>query len=640
MCGIAGFVEPADGGATADADAALVRRMCDAIRHRGPDDEGLHVEPGVGLGMRRLSIIDLATGHQPIHNEDCSIWLVFNGEIYNYPQLRADLDGRGHRFYTESDTETIVHAYEEWGDAAVARLRGMFGLALWDGNARRLLLARDRAGIKPLHYAIAGDRLYFGSEIKALLAAGLPRQMDTPALEHYLSYLYTPPDRSIFRGICKLAPGHVLVWDAGRTKVSSYWELPTHETFHGSDAEAARGLADVLGDAVRCHMISDVPLGAFLSGGIDSSLVVGFMAKASPRPVKTFSIGFDEPAFDELDYARTVARHFGTEHHELVVKPDAVAILDDLVSHFDEPFGDSSAIPTWYVSQVARRHVTVVLSGDGGDELFGGYDRYLPHARVAAFDHLPLPGRYRAAAIAWPRLPHGTRGKNFLRHVSRSGPARYLDTVAFFHEDERRALLNRDVVGETGGADAESSMLARFSRLTRLPWASQMMHFDFETYLPEDVLTKVDRMSMAHSLESRVPLLDNAVIEFAASLPAHLKMRSGVRKYVLKAVARDLLPAAILERGKKGFGVPLGVWFRGNLRELFGDVLRSGAARQRPYFDRGFVDRLVDEHLAGRRDHTLRLWQLVVFELWHRRYMDRAPAPVHHAVELAPSCAR
>ncbi len=395
--------------------------MCDVIRHRGPDDEGIHVEPGVGLGMRRLSIIDLSTGHQPIHNEDETIWIVFNGEIYNYRELRRELESAGHRFYTSSDTETIVHAYEEWGEQAFGRLRGMFGIAIWDRRERMLLLARDRAGIKPLHYTMRGERLYFGSEIKSLLAAGaVDREIDPEALDHYLSFLYVPRDRAIFKGVRKLPPGHYLTFKGGRLEVRQYWQIGTAEPFRGtSDEEAAHALESVLADAVESHMVSDVPLGAFLSGGVDSSVVVGLMARASSRPVKTFSIGFDEPQFDELEHARRVATHFGTDHHEFVVRPDGLSILDRLIEHFDEPFADSSAIPTWYVSEIARRHVTVVLSGDGGDELFGGYDRYLPHPRVAQFDNLPLPGKRQLASIVWPLLPHGVRGKNFLRHVSR-----------------------------------------------------------------------------------------------------------------------------------------------------------------------------------------------------------------------------
>jgi asparagine synthase (glutamine-hydrolysing) len=599
--------------------------MCEVIRHRGPDDEGVHIEPGVGLGMRRLSIIDLSTGHQPIHNEDETVWVVFNGEIYNYRELRRELEAAGHRFSTSSDTETIVHAYEEWGEAAFARLRGMFGIGIWDRRTRTLLLARDRAGQKPVHYAVAGGRLFFGSEIKSLIAAGaVSREIDLGALDHYLSYLYAPRDRAIFKGVHKLPPGHYLAWREGRLTVRQYWQIGTAEPFRGTSEDAAQALERVLAGAVESHMVSDVPLGAFLSGGVDSSIVVGLMARASGRPVKTFSIGFDDPQFDELEHARRVAEHFATEHHEFVVRPDGLSILDRLIGHFDEPFADSSAIPTWYVSEIARRHVTVVLSGDGGDELFGGYDRYLPHPRVAQFDSLPLPGKRQMAALVWPWLPHGARGKNFLRHVSRSDNGRYLDSIAFFQPDEKAALYTADVRRALSGQAAEDHLARHFDRFASLPPHSRMMRFDFETYLPEDVLTKVDRMSMAHSIESRVPLLDNEVIEFASTLPASMKIARGRRKHVLKEAARRLLPAEILDRRKQGFGVPLGVWFRGGLMDAFSDVLCSPLTRQRGYFEPAFVDRLVAEHLAGKRDHTLRLWQLLVFELWHRQYIDTA----------------
>jgi asparagine synthase (glutamine-hydrolysing) len=628
MCGIAGFADsPLHHGSRRDQDMSLVQAMCEVIRHRGPDDEGIHVDAGVGIGMRRLSIIDLSTGHQPIHNEDETIWLVFNGEIYNYRQLRRELEEAGHRFYTSSDTETIVHAYEEWGEAAFARLRGMFGIALWDRRQRALLLARDRAGIKPLHYAIRDGRLYFGSEIKSLIAAGaIDRDIDVEALDHYLAFLYVPRDRSIFKGVSKLPPGHYLRWAAGRAEVHKYWEIGATESFTGSAEEAASTLRSVLRDAVRSHMMSDVPLGAFLSGGIDSSLVVGLMAETSERPVKTFSIGFEEAPFNELEHARTVAQHFGTDHHEFIVRPDGLSILDRLIAQFDEPFADSSAIPTWYVSEIARRHVTVVLSGDGGDELFGGYDRYLPHPRVARFDRLPFGGALRsAAALVWPALPHGARGKNFLRHVSQDPDGRYLDSVAFFQADERKALYAGDIRRAVGGASAEVALRRRLERFRELSHQGRMMRFDFETYLPEDVLTKVDRMSMAHSIESRVPLLDNHVIDFASTLPGSLNIQDGRRKHVLKQAAAGLLPDAILGRRKQGFGVPLGAWFRDGLTDVFSDVLGSSAARQRGYFEPRFVDRLVREQLGGQRDHTLRLWQLLVFELWHRQYVD-APA--------------
>jgi asparagine synthase (glutamine-hydrolysing) len=630
MCGIAGFADgtignPGSQAARQENEFSLVHRMCEVIRHRGPDDEGIHVEPGVGLGMRRLSIIDLAGGRQPIHNETSTIWVVFNGEIYNYRQLRAELEALGHRFATSSDTESIVHAYEQWGEDAFRRLRGMFGIALWDQPKRTLLLARDRAGQKPLHYVERKGRLYFGSEIKSLLAAGaIEPKLNLAALDHYLAFQYTPRETSIFEGVRKLPPAHFLRWRDGRAELKQYWQVSAEETFTGSDQEAVETLHGVLRDAVAAHMVSDVPLGAFLSGGVDSSAVVGMMAEASSRPVKTFSIGFDDPEFDEVEHARTVARHFGTDHHEFVVRPDGLTILDQLISHFDEPFADASAIPTWYVSEIARRHVTVVLSGDGGDELFGGYERYLPHPRVAKFDRLPVPGLRNAAALAWPLLPHGTRGKNFLRHVARDAQGRYLDSVAHFQADERAALYGpgiRDAIA----SNAEATLARHFDRFRALPHHSGIMRFDFETYLPEDVLTKVDRMSMAHSIETRVPLLDNNVIDFAATLPTSMKIRNGRRKHIFKETLGPLLPPGIADRRKQGFGIPLGNWFRGGLTGLFAEVLDAPATKQRGYFEPVFVSRLLREHLAGQRDHTPRLWQLLVFELWHRQYLDRAP---------------
>jgi len=646
MCGIAGFVDAArlgtggDAPARLDAEFGLVHRMCEVIRHRGPDDEGIHVEAGVGLGMRRLSIIDLAGGRQPIHNETGTIWIVFNGEIYNYRELRTELESRGHVFATSSDTESIVHAYEEWGEDAFARLRGMFGIALWDRRNRTLLLARDRAGIKPLYYVEAEGRLAFGSEIKSLIAGrAFEPRLNLEALDHYLAFLYTPRDGSIFEGVRKLPPGHYLRWQDGRSAVRQYWKVSPAESFKGDDREATEALERVLADAVQAHMISDVPLGAFLSGGVDSSAVVGFMARASSRPVQTFSIGFDDPAFDELEHARVVARHFGTDHHEFVVRPDALSILDRLVSHFDEPFADSSAIPTWYVSEIARQHVTVVLSGDGGDELFGGYDRYFPPRHVAQFDRIPVPGLRRLAGLVWPHLPHGVPGKALLRHVSQDDQGRYLDSIALFQPDERLALYSSDVRRQLT-ASAEQVLASHFARFGALPLQSRMMRFDFETYLPEDVLTKVDRMSMAHSIESRVPLLDNEVIDFAATLPARMKIKGATRKQVLKNVLRPMLPPSILDRRKQGFGVPLGGWFRGGLTNVFSDVLTSTRARGRGYFDPAVVDRLIREHLSGRGDHSLRLWQLLVFELWHRQYLDGASSgsgDAHLRVATFPS---
>ncbi len=623
MCGIAGFVDLEAAATQPDAERR-VRSMCAVMRHRGPDDEGVYVADGVGLGMRRLSIIDLSTGHQPIHNEDGTVWVVFNGEIYNYRELREELEAEGHRFYTLSDTETIVHGYETWGEGVFSRLRGMFGIAIWDERSKTLLLGRDRPGIKPLYYAEAGGRLFFGSEAKCLLVnPEIDRSLDLTAVDHYLAYLYTPRDRAVFKGMRKLPPAHYLRVRDGRVECQRYWQLPAGKAvFRGSEQDALDALEQTLSDAVRSHLVSDVPLGAFLSGGIDSTIVVALMARATGRPVRTFSIGFDESAYDELPHARRVADHLGTEHHELTVRPDALGILDRLIWHFDEPFADVSAVPTWYVSKMAAEQVTVVLSGDGGDELFGGYDRYLPHPNVARFDrHVAAVGRVLAAA-AWRGLPHGARGKNFLRHVARDAQGRYLDSVTFYHADERRSLLSPASQQALGAWEAERYFRRPFRRLAGLPFADQMMAFDFETYLPEDCLTKVDRMSMAHSIESRVPLLDHCVVDFAASLPADLKIRHGVRKYLLKQLAYRLVPRPLLDRPKQGFGVPIGHWFRGSLRDAFGDILASPTARQRGYFDYRFVDRILSEHLSGKRDHALRLWQLLVFEQWHRQYVD------------------
>jgi asparagine synthase (glutamine-hydrolysing) len=577
--------------------------------------------------MRRLSIIDLATGHQPIANEDATAWIVFNGEIYNYRDLREELLGRGHRFRTTSDTEVIVHAYEEWGRDAFARLRGMFGLAIWDRVRRTLWLARDRLGIKPLYYTVRDGRLHFGSELKSLLAAGaVSREVDPAALDHYLAFLYTPPDRSIFKGVAKLPPGHLLEWRDGDARVTRYWSPPAVEHAPRSDEDAVEMLHERLRSAVRSHLVSDVPLGAFLSGGLDSSLVVALMAEASAGPVKTFSIGFEEAAYNELDAARVVARHFGTEHHELVVRPDALGIVDRLVDHFDEPFADASAIPTWYVSELARRHVKVVLSGDGGDELFAGYDRYMPHPQVARFDRLAPPGARQAAGLLARVMPLGARGRRFLGHVAREADARYVDAISFFGPAERRALL-RPIEG-SGTPGPEEAMESRLRGWSHLPPVSRQMRLDLETYLPEDVLTKVDRMSMAHSIESRVPLLDHPLVEFAVRLPLDLKIRDGRRKWLLRQVAARVLPADVLARRKQGFAVPLGAWFRGDLRDACQDLLGSARARQRGLFDAREVDRLLREHLDGRRNHELRLWQLVMLELWQRAYVETTPQPV------------
>ncbi|MCC6526351.1 MAG: asparagine synthase (glutamine-hydrolyzing) [Polyangiaceae bacterium] len=607
--------------------------MCAAMRHRGPDDEGIHVDGEVGLGMRRLSIIDLAGGHQPICNEDGRVWAVLNGEIYNYRELRADLERRGHRFATASDTETIVHLYEDEGRRCVERLRGMFAFAVWDAPKRTLLVARDRLGIKPLYFASTGARLCFASELKALCALrDIPRRVDPAALNHLLAFLTTPADRSILAGVRKLEPAHLFVAEPGRApRIERYWDVHFAPDTRSSPAELEAELVHRLEEATRMHMVSDVPVGAFLSGGIDSSTVVAMMARASSRPVKTFSVGFAEPDFDELGYARLVARAFGTEHHEMVLEPDVLPSLEDLVWHLDEPFGDSSAIPTYLVSKMAGAEVRVVLSGDGGDELFAGYERYLVEKRERRFDPLPravhrLSGQVSAALPSW------ARGRRLLGHHALVGSERYLDAGTLFSLRERRRLIGSDLVA-TLDAD-EPARLATALMRPGAHWLSALQEFDLHAYLPLDILTKVDRMSMAHSIEARVPLLDHELVELCARIPPSLQLRGTTSKYLLKRAMRGVLPESILRRPKQGFAVPLGRWFRGKLHDVARDVLLCDTARQRGFLEPDAVREVLDAPLRG-RDLDLHTWTLLDFELWCRQYLDGAGRAPSHAATPA-----
>ena len=619
MCGIAGIVD-LDGGPVREQD---VRAMCAALRHRGPDGEGVYFAPGIGLGMRRLSIIDLATGDQPVRNEDGTAWVVFNGEIYNYKELRRDLEGRGHRFHTSSDTESIVHLYEERGQACVKALRGMFGFAVWDQRRRTLLLARDRLGIKPLYYTEVGGRLAFASELKALLQ--LPEvkaTIDWRAFGTLLSTLCTPADQSIVAGIKKLEAGHVLVARAGRgIRVERYWDVWFDPVVGRREADVADELRGHLEEAVRLHMASDVPLGAFLSGGIDSSSVVALMSEGGGGPVKTFSIGFRDADFDEAPDARRVARFLGTDHHEQILEPDATEILEDVAYHLDEPFGDSSAIPTYMVSRLASKHVKVVLSGDGGDELFAGYERYLAEDRDRR--HGPL-GRWAMGRIA-RMMPRGMRGRNRLLHLSLPFERRYLDRLTLFDRSEKKRLLCPDVFKEVARHDPWAREAERLSRGGH--WLSRLQDVDLSSYLPLDILTKVDRMSMAHSIETRVPLLDHKVVEFAARIPPEMLLREGRSKHILKRAMKGLLPESVLEKPKRGFAIPLGRWFRGPLRDLPRELLLSEQSRRRGILDMAGVERLL---LDSRRRGTLDLpiWTLLSFEMWCRTFLDRRPRAV------------
>ncbi|MGE0453604.1 MAG: asparagine synthase (glutamine-hydrolyzing) [Vicinamibacteria bacterium] len=627
MCGIAGILS-LDG---APVPGHELRRMCDALRHRGPDGAGYHLTPELGLGMRRLSIIDLETGDQPVTNEDGSVCVVFNGEIYNYRELTRELRGRGHAFRTCGDTETIAHLYEERGAACVDRLRGMFAFACWDARQRTLLLARDRLGIKPLYYVETQGRLAFASELKALLQlAWVERRLDWQAFGHLLAFLTTPESQSILSGIHKLPPGHrLLASPGGGLRVERYWQVrfePARDRTQDSLAEELRALLE---EAVRLHMIGDVPVGAFLSGGVDSSAVVGQMARLAGGPLKTFSIGFADDAFSEVAEAGRTARRLGTEHHELVLEPEALDVIEHVVRALDEPFGDPSAIPTFMVSRLAAQHVKVALSGDGGDELFAGYDRYRVESRERAWRLLPRPaGRLLGAAAA--RLPHGLRGRRFLRHVALPGPERYLDAVTLFDRDLQRRLLRPELRERLGAYDP---WRAEAGRITAAGghWLSALQELDLRAYLPLDILTKVDRMSMAHSLEARPPLLDHPLVEFAARVPPELQLRGGETKWLFRRALAGLVPAEVLARPKRGFAIPLGRWFRGELRGFVRELLLSRDSRCCEVFARAQLERFV-ERQDPRDSFGFPLFTLISFELWCRAFMGSlplaAPAPL------------
>jgi asparagine synthase (glutamine-hydrolysing) len=624
MCGIAGMVKTEAGTFT---DAATIHRMCQAIVHRGPDDEGIYVKGGVGLGMRRLSIIDVSGGHQPIHNEDKTIWVVFNGEIYNFQELRAELERSGHRFYTNTDTEVIVHLYEELGADCVQKLRGMFGLALYDESRQCLLLARDRLGKKPLHYALDNGRLIFSSEIKSLLAVAPElREIDQEALLQYFYFGYIPDPATAFLRIRKLPPGYLLEFERGQLRVRQYWDLPVYGTAQTkSEDEYLDEMEHLLAEAVRIRLMSDVPLGAFLSGGVDSSIVVALMARASSKPVKTFTIGFSRKDFDETDAARTVAQRFGTEHHELIVEPKIGETLQELSCSLEEPFADSSILPTYYVSCLARQHVTVALSGDGGDELFAGYNRYATSLHNQVFNHIPAwAGRWFRESVH-PRLPSGVHGRNFIYNLSLPAGDQYLDRVSILPALHREQNLFSDEFLAT--AKTATSPLQGFQRhLDDAPAAnllSRLLYLDTKTYLPGDILTKVDRMSMATSLEVRAPILDHLFFEWATRLPETLKFRHGRGKYLLKKFAERIgVPREVLHRSKQGFALPMVHWMRGELKENLLAILVEPRTLQRGYFNPKGVRDLLEEHRRRRRDRSGEIWMLLMFELWHRNFLE------------------
>lgn len=639
MCGICGAAWTDPSRAVADADLAA---MIDRLAHRGPDDRGLYRDDHAALGFRRLAIVDLPGGHQPLANEDGTVQVVFNGEIYNFPALRHRLEARGHRLRSSGDTEVLVHLYEDEGPRMFHLLRGMFALAIWDAPRRTLLLGRDRLGQKPLVYRADARRISFASELKSLLAlpeADLPRKVDPRAIDRYLTFGYVPHPGTIFEGIHKLPPAHYAVWHEGRLSLERYWEPEWDVETHRPLEADVEHLRETLSDAVREQMVADVPLGAFLSGGIDSTIIVGLMQRHASGPVKTFSIGFNDPAFDETAYAEIAAKHLGTEHHAFIVEPKAWETLPALAEQFDEPFADSSALPTWHVARETRKHVTVALTGDAGDELFAGYDRYRALAVSTALDRgLSEKTRSWLGGPVAKALPVSARAKTRMRRVQRlleglgrPPDARYLRWMVLFDEADRvglyteaflDALAERDRAFPEDDQDPASVLYQALGVARKRDPVTRAMVADLLTYLPGDLLCKVDMASMAHSLECRGPFLDHRVVELALAMPLErkLRLRGGRSKAILKRAFAEFLPESLVNRPKMGFGVPIDRWFRGDLKDELRATLLDPVSLNRGLFRPESLSRLIDEHVAGTADHAYRLWGLLMLELWFRRW--------------------
>jgi asparagine synthase (glutamine-hydrolysing) len=620
--------------------------MCDAMVHRGPDDFGGFTHGEVALGMRRLSIVDVAGGHQPLGNEDGSVQVVCNGEIYNSVALRDELVRRGHSFKTRSDVEVIAHLYEEEGVAAVERLEGMFAFALWDARRHRLVLGRDRLGIKPLYVAETGAGLLFASEATCLLAGGLERAIDMQALHDYLTLGYVPDPATIYQGARQLTPGHVMVAEPGesgaRIRVERYWRLTGHVAGRAPRSERAweEELTDTLRSAVESHLMSDVPLGVFLSGGLDSGTIVALMHELGVAPIRTFTIGFEDRSYNELDLAREVARRYGTEHHELVVRPDAAMLLPRLVRHFGEPFADATAIPVWYVSELARRHVKVVLCGEGGDELLAGYHTYRAHRLAGLYSRLPhaiggrlVPGVVRHLPVSHGRVSFDFKARRFVTGAYLPAPAAHLWWKTVLAEDVKEALY----------ANGTAAKVRPTVRLFDALWAEsdgddldRLQYIDTSLYLPADLLVKADRMSMAHSLEARVPFLDRAMVELARRIPPALRMRGLTTKYLLRRAMAGRLPEPIVRGQKLGFNVPMAGWLAGELREFATDTLAPARLRRQGLLDPAGVARMLDEHVGRRADHSHALWTLLSLVVWHDEVLHgQRPAPAFAAAAQA-----
>ncbi len=630
MCGICGLVDYTN--SVNNGEEALLS-MRDAMIHRGPDDGGLYMNKrGIfaGLGHRRLSIIDLSSaGKQPMANEDGSIQLVLNGEIYNFHELRERLKKSGHLFKSNTDTEVVVHLYEEHGRECVNLLRGMFAFAIWNDKKRTLFLARDRAGKKPLFYHYSDGKFSFASELSALMQSGIvKRAINYPAIHYYLTFGYIPAPLTIYDNVFKLPAAHSLVLDGKSLDIKKYWALDFSKKIDISEEEAAKQVLELISDAVKVRLYSDVPLGAFLSGGIDSSVVVALMSKLSGKKVKTFSIGFEEGEYNELKYARLIAEKFGTEHHEFVVKPHAMDILPMLIERYGEPYADSSCVPTYYVSRETKKYVTVALNGDGGDELFGGYERYQAMAFSQMYQHMPAIFK-RMISLASYILPDSINPKSRMRNLKRflkviDMPAmeRYLRWIAVFDNDAKDSIYSEDFKDKMRGSEPAAFLSPYLNAPGKLDIVDRALMTDTNLYLPYDLLVKVDIASMANSLEARSPFLDHHLMEFAASLPAGYKVRGLVKKYILKKAIDKIIPRENIYRRKMGFGVPIGGWFRTEMKDFLRENLLSEKSMGRGYFKPEIIRNIVDEHVEGRADWAYKLWALLMLELWHKRFMD------------------
>jgi len=631
MCGIAGILYKGNKSVSID----LLKKMTDTLVHRGPDDEGFYInkDRSFGLGFRRLSIIDLNTGHQPISNEDGTIWVILNGEIYNFLELREGLEKKGHKFSTKTDTEVLVHLYEEKGVDFLQYLRGMFAFCIWDERKKILFLARDRAGKKPLVYTENNGDIIFASEVKAILQhPGIASGIDYKSMDHYLTYGYSFPGRTMFSNIKKLPPANYLVCDRNGIKIERYWSLDYSDKLKLHESEYGNLIFNSLKEATKLRMISDVPLGALLSGGVDSSAVVALMSELSNRPVKTFSIGFDEKNYSELDYARLIAKRFNAEHHEFIVKPDVLAILPKLIWHYNEPFGDSSCIPTYYVANMARKHVTVVLNGDGGDESFAGYERYIAFKFSEQLKLVPKPV-LKAAYLSLNKINRVFNNRETTQaskictfiNILSSYDKKYIypRLISYFTPEEKEKLYNQDFrrnIENGYSFDFLADILEGFKKYNAV---DRVMAADILTYLPEDLLVKMDIATMANSLEGRSPFLDHKVMELAARIPDGLKLKGVITKYILKKSMKGIIPDEILTRNKMGFGVPLAKWFRSDLRSFVHGVLLSDECTKRGFFNKEFVEKLLADHMTEKRNNSHKIWALLNFELWYRMFIGK-----------------